>query len=169
MKSWKLITSVGAGGLQWASGALRRGGLRFQVLAGTKVDSVCADLRDGFQIKGRRCPLWETDVCVNHKGQFSVLNMGSTSLSALSHLCCSLYIHASVRCTLGSRHLLLSPSLEPRLSSRLCCAAQQLSSASPPASLLSQLSVSQLWYNPGSQCSFLGNKDNLFWRWVLSS
>lgn len=71
-------------------------------------------------------------------------------------------------------HLQLSPSLKPKLAyqQQLCCAAQQLSSASPP-SLLPLLPVLQLYSNPGtemwSQCGFLGNKDNLFWGRVLSS
>lgn len=49
-----LVTSVVADRIQWVSRALGKG-LRFQVylLFGTKVESVCADLRDCFQINSQ--------------------------------------------------------------------------------------------------------------------
>lgn len=56
-----LVTSEDVDWIRWASRALGKV-LRFQVylLLGTKVEPVCADLRDSFQIKGQCCPLWET-------------------------------------------------------------------------------------------------------------
>lgn len=49
-----LVTSVGADWIRWLSRALGKV-LRFRVylLFGTKVEPVCADLRDTFQIKGQ--------------------------------------------------------------------------------------------------------------------
>lgn len=86
----RLVTSVVADWIRWDCRALGKG-LRFRVylLFGTKVESVCADLRDGFQIKGQCCPLSQSriwiirPICCVQSGQLLV-----------SHLCCSVSIHA---------------------------------------------------------------------------
>lgn len=175
-----LVTSEDADWIRWASRALGKV-LRFQVylLLGTKVEPVCADLRDSFQIKGQCCPLWETVeleslgliCCVQH-AQLLLFSpmlqvcpyMPLTGVKALEE-------SLETGCQRGSRHLQLSPS-QTLVHQHLCCAAQQLSPASPP-SLLPLLPVHQLCCNLGtemwSQRCFLGNKDNLFWGRLLSS